>query len=137
MLRNRRLQQADQRKRGTAFTLVEIMIVVLIIGILLSIALPNYINARETARKKGCTENLRKIDYAKDAYMMQYNLPASTPEATFTAAGNLLYGDSNNPGYLKVKPECPGGGSYNLGDGDVLPTCNYGGGSVHTYDGSH
>ena len=35
-----------------AFTLVEIMIVVLIIGILLSIAIPNFISARESSRAK-------------------------------------------------------------------------------------
>ena len=40
------------RRKATAFTLIEIMIVVLIIGILLAIAIPNFVSARETSRAK-------------------------------------------------------------------------------------
>ena len=52
------------RKRG--FTLVEIMIVVLIIGILLAIAIPNFINARQTSRVQTIVANLREVDAAKE-----------------------------------------------------------------------
>ena len=38
--------------KQTGFTLVEIMIVVLIIGILLAIAIPNFVYAREATRAK-------------------------------------------------------------------------------------
>ena len=48
-----------------AFTLVEIMIVVLIIGVLLGIAVPNFARAREQARAKACIQQLRLIDSAK------------------------------------------------------------------------
>ena len=50
----------DKRTKSRAFTLVEIMITILIIGILLGIAIPNYVNAREQSRKKACVENLRR-----------------------------------------------------------------------------
>ncbi|GIV13145.1 MAG: hypothetical protein KatS3mg021_1427 [Fimbriimonadales bacterium] len=48
MMRN--LMSHRRRERG--FTLVEIMIVVLIIGILLAIAVPSFMNARERSRAK-------------------------------------------------------------------------------------
>ncbi|MDX1931529.1 MAG: type II secretion system protein [Capsulimonadales bacterium] len=109
-----------------AFTLIEIMIVVTIIGVLLAIAVPNFSAAREAARKKSCISNLWKIQYAKDSYMMNNNRPNNTPASEFT--DTALYGDTG----FTTRPVCPGGGSYQPNDGNVLPTCDYAGGGVHT-----
>jgi len=57
-------------KRNRAFTLVEIMIVVLIIGILMAIAVPNFVKARESSRKQTCISNLKQIDQAKEQWAM-------------------------------------------------------------------
>ena len=57
--------------RRSGFTLVEIMIVVLILGILLTIAVPNWMKAREGARAKSCLENLRSIEGAKEQWAME------------------------------------------------------------------
>ncbi len=43
------------------FTLIEIMTVVLAMGILLALAVPNIIKYRETSRAKACQVNLRSI----------------------------------------------------------------------------
>lgn len=117
----------SQSKNLRGFTLIEIMIVVLIIGILLAIAVPNFINARESARKRSCTGNLRRIEWAKDAYLMQEKLPATT---TPTPAD--LYGDGK---FILSTPVCPGSGSYTIGDGFTSPTCDYLGGNAHLISG--
>ncbi len=44
---------------SAGFTLVEIMIVVGILGLLLGIMVPYYVNQRATAQANGCINNLK------------------------------------------------------------------------------
>src|SRR5436853_7583979 len=71
------------------FTLVEIMIVVLIIGILLAIAIPNFVKARETSRTKSCIANLKQIEAAKEQWAMD-----TRAASTATPASSDLYGST-------------------------------------------
>ncbi len=68
--------------RKKHFTLIEIMIVVAIIALLALIALPNFIQARKSARKTTCIANLRQIHGAKQTWVIQENESESaTPES--------------------------------------------------------
>ena len=57
--------------RKSGFTLVEIMIVVAIIGMLASIAIPNFVKARKSAQTNACINNLRQIDAAKQEWALE------------------------------------------------------------------
>ena len=65
-----RVTRRPPRSRESAWTLTEIMVVVLIVGILLAIAAPNFANARERSRQKACVANLKLIDTAKEQYAL-------------------------------------------------------------------
>ena len=53
------------------FTLVEIMIVVAIIGLLASIAIPSFMKARTQSQQNACINNLRQIEAAKEQWALE------------------------------------------------------------------
>ena len=105
------------------FTLVEIMIVVAIIGLLATIAIPNFVRARLKAQQSACINNLRQIDGAKQTWALE-------AKAAPTASPQL----SNIQPYLGrgvngTAPTCPADQnksfetSYQLNDLQTAPTC--------------
>ena len=102
--------------RKSGFTLVEIMIVVAIIGLLAAIAIPNFVKARQSSQVNACIANLKQIEGAKANWAMENRKTnANTP-----VDGDLFGATA----YIRIKPECPGGGVYTLNAVDTLPTCN-------------
>ena len=68
---------SSQTRSG--FTLIEMMIVVAIIGLLTTLAMPNLARARDNSRLNMIYANLRALDTAKDQWALENNKPTGTP----------------------------------------------------------
>src|SRR4051812_32839260 len=75
-----------------AFTLVEIMIVVAIVGLLCSIAIPNYVRARENSRLNSIYENLRILEDAKEQWALETAQTNGTPVPSVDVVSNYIHG---------------------------------------------
>ena len=111
-----------QLNRKSGFTLVEIMIVVIIIGLLALIAVPQLARNRDSAQRSACQNNLRQINGNTQQYMLENNtttVPGSAATATMFQTGAF--------------PTCPGGGTYTMPATDTsLPTCSLSATKGHT-----
>jgi len=106
-------------RKSEGFTLVELMVVVLIIGILVAIAIPVFNAAKSNAQKRSCYANQRTIEGAAQTYSADNdgNMPANV--------GVL------SPAYIKVAPGCPADpaipkAAYSINASGTVANCTYG-----------
>ena len=114
-------KEADMKiKTENGFTLVEIMIVVAIIGLLATIAIPSFMRARQNTQTNTCINNLRLLDWAKDQWAIEQGIPF----------GNAVAVADLRPYMKQGVPYCPICGTTGEGDGYTLdvvgstPQCN-------------
>ncbi len=80
------------------------MFVISLVAVLLAIAIPNFLAARERSRTKSCIANMTKLQDAKERYAMEKNIESNEVVNWI----NII------PDYLKFEPHCPAGGNYQL-----------------------
>jgi len=69
-------------RSNKGFTLVEIMIVVVIIGLLAAMAIPAFQKVRQSSQDKAVLNNARQLSAAADQYFLENGGVAEVPVAT-------------------------------------------------------
>lgn len=99
-------------RRG--FTLVEILIVMLIIGMLAMIAIPGWMKIRQTSQETACKENRRVIEDAKQHWALDKQ----------HGTGDVPTAADLSPEFMTKEPVCPQHGTYSYNAIGTPPSCS-------------
>lgn len=104
-------------RRDEGFTLVELMIVVLIIGILVGIAVSLFTLNRQAAERGACFASQRTVDSA----WSQWKGRNGTTTVPTDWAGLMI---DLVPSYMLQPPNCPTGGAYSWNQAAEKVVCS-------------
>ena len=104
------------KRDSKGFTLVELMVVLLIIGILVAIAIPVYNTVQKNSKEKACRANIRTIEGAAAQYHADTGNWPDNVSVLMPATGDK---------YLKEAPNCPfdNTSEYQIDGNDGTVTC--------------
>ena len=98
--------------------MVEIMIVVMIIGLLATLSMPNFVKSRQNTRRTICQTNLKQIGSEAEVYLFEN--PDPDAFSLQDIAGKFKNGEI---------PSCPSGGNYTIDvDKNPFVFCDHGDG---------
>ena len=99
-----------------AFTLIELVVVIVILGILASVAIPKYVDLSTSAEESACKANRGTIQSACSLYYAQ-QAAAGSPAFPSAYTTTSLYSDG-------TVPSCPSDGTYTYSSTTGSVTCD-------------
>lgn len=108
-------KQTSSPSAMRGFTLIEIMVVVVILGILAALVVPNILGNVDTARITAARQDIRGIESALDMYRLDnFSYPTTQQglEALVTQPADPSIRNWRVGGYLKKLPKDPWGNPY-------------------------
>lgn len=97
-----------KRRRVRGFTLLEMMVVVMIIGLLAAMVVPNLLRNKDRANQKKAQSDIVALESALDLYYLDHNRYPDNSEGL----NALTAKDDKGGGYLKRLPQDPWGRAY-------------------------
>jgi hypothetical protein len=103
------------KRSGCTTRYVGFAILFVVLAMMLALAIPNFIRARNTRCCNACVNNLRQIDGAKQQWAVE-----NKKEATDTPTPDDIRVYIKNSQF----PDCPEGGTYQVNPVGKDPTCS-------------
>jgi type IV pilus assembly protein PilA len=105
--RKKAMRSPRSSRKRHGFSLVELLVVVLILSILMTVAVPMYLTTVHDSQRRVCRANMQVITHLEQAYRLK------SPIQGYTSDINAVITDGN----LQVPPKCPEGGTYTVDTG--------------------
>lgn len=108
-------QNKSRRRREEGFTLVELMVVIVIVGLLATIVAINVIPAGDKGRVVKAKADIAQIEGGLEQFRLQFSRYPSTTEglaALTTAPSGIDAAQYQRGGYIKKLPQDPWGRPY-------------------------
>lgn len=114
-------------RRQEGFTLIELMVVVLIIGILVAIAIPVFNSTQNNAKRRSCFANERTMEGGIQQFNAEYADHGTPLTGLAQLVGSIVTGGQTFGPWMKADaqtggiPECPANGAYSIAaDGSTV-----------------
>lgn len=104
-------------KNQRGFTLLEVLLTVVIIGVLSAVIVPRFLFAKSESERKACYQNLAILNTQTEKFYIDRAVWPGSGEVS--AMEDLLGGGGGEGVVLEIylpdgEPKCPGGGEYTL-----------------------
>lgn len=111
------------KRKQNGFTLLEVMVVVVILGILASFVVPNLLGNKEKADQQKAVSDISALEQALDMYKLDNSVYPTTDQGlealVSKPSGSPEPRNYRNGGYIKRLPQDPWGNEYQyLSPGD-------------------
>ncbi|WP_172806728.1 type II secretion system major pseudopilin GspG [Endozoicomonas arenosclerae] len=107
---------AQKRLKQQGFTLIEIMVVIVILGVLASMVAPNVLGNKEKADQQKAVSDIVALENALDMYKLDNNHFPSTQQGLDALveqpSGNPQPRSYRDNGYIRRLPQDPWGNDY-------------------------
>ena len=130
------IQQLNRKQSEKGFTLVELLVVIIIIGILTAIALPNFLNQTAKGKQTEAKQNINLINKTQNAYRLENSSFATSFDVLAVGSLSGVAGTANTSIYTYTLVGTTDTATITAAPTDAALK-GYGGGGVRTNNGAN